>query len=116
MTTVPSAKSHFRQVRLTSLVEVAQNLVSRDIQPSMILLAWFIHDALETIARKAPNANDMHKATRPTKLLLAFGIPTILFTVILAGRIVWEETFLTIQQGPQMIGLAFVFNEYVGLS
>jgi hypothetical protein len=48
----------------------------------------------------------MQKATRPTKLLLAFGIPAILFTVILAGRMVWEETFLTLQQGPQMIGFS----------
>ena len=72
----------------------------------MILLAWFIQDALETVARKAPNSNNMQKATRSTKLLLAFGIPAILFTVILAGRIVWEETFLTIQQGPQMIGFS----------
>jgi hypothetical protein len=58
------------------------------------------------MARNAPNSNNVRKVTRSTKLLLAFGIPAILFTVILAGRIVWEETFLTIQQGPQMIGFS----------
>jgi hypothetical protein len=58
------------------------------------------------MARNTPNSRNLHKATRSTKLLVALGMPAILFTVILAGRIVWEETFLTIQQGPQMIGFS----------
>jgi hypothetical protein len=58
------------------------------------------------MARNAPNSNNVRKATQSTMLLLVFGIPANLFTVILAGRIVWEETFLTIQRGPQMIGFS----------
>jgi hypothetical protein len=30
----------------------------------------------------------------------------VLFAAILAGRMLWEETFLTMQQGPQMLGFS----------
>jgi hypothetical protein len=40
------------------------------------------------------------------KLLLLFGIVLIFFTAILAARFIWEETSLTIQEGPQMVGFS----------
>jgi hypothetical protein len=38
--------------------------------------------------------------------LVSLGGAATAFTAILAGRMVWEETFLTIQQGPQMLGFS----------
>jgi hypothetical protein len=38
--------------------------------------------------------------------LVAIGVPLVLFTAIFAGRMLWEETFLTVQQGPQMLGFS----------
>jgi len=43
---------------------------------------------------------------KPSILLVVFGIPAVLFAMIFAGRVVWEETFLTWQQGPQMLGFS----------
>jgi hypothetical protein len=43
---------------------------------------------------------------RSTKVLVPLGVAAIAFTAILAGRMVWEETFLTFQQGPQMLGFS----------
>lgn len=43
-------------------------------------------------------------------ILLILGIPAILFSALLTGRIVWEETILTIQQGPQMIGFSLAHS------
>jgi hypothetical protein len=39
-------------------------------------------------------------------VLLGSGILAIFLTALLAGRIVWEETILTIDHGPQMIGFS----------
>jgi len=36
--------------------------------------------------------------------LVVTGIASFVFTAILAGRMIWEETFLTLQEGPQMLG------------
>ncbi|HTJ31285.1 MAG TPA: ankyrin repeat domain-containing protein, partial [Acidobacteriaceae bacterium] len=44
------------------------------------------------------------KTTRRSIALVVTGALAVIPTVSLAVRIVWEETFLTIQQGPQMIG------------
>jgi len=55
------------------------------------------------------NANEHNKVkpmTRWDRVLLYFGIPTIVFAAVLTGRIVWEETALTMQRGPQMIGFS----------
>src|ERR1700733_11369722 len=43
---------------------------------------------------------------RPSMALVAIGVPAVLFTAILAGRMLWEETFLTFRQGPQMLGFS----------
>ena len=40
------------------------------------------------------------------RVLVFAGIPVIFFSAILTARIVWEETSLTLQQGPQMIGFS----------
>lgn len=39
-------------------------------------------------------------------MLLTTGILSVLFASIFAARITWEETSLTLQQGPQMIGFS----------
>ena len=46
------------------------------------------------------------RTKRPSMALVATGVPAVLFTAILAGRMLWEETFLTFQQGPQMLGFS----------
>jgi hypothetical protein len=46
------------------------------------------------------------RTKRPSMALVAIGVPAVLFTAILAGRMLWEETFLTFQQGPQMLGFS----------
>jgi hypothetical protein len=50
--------------------------------------------------------NESHPAKRPHRVLLTTGSLAIVFCAILAIRIVWEETSLTWQQGPQMIGFS----------
>ena len=52
------------------------------------------------------NNDELKPNTQSHPVLLTFGVPTILFGAVLAGRIVWEETALTMQQGPQMIGFS----------
>lgn len=41
-------------------------------------------------------------------LLSMFGVAATFFTVLLAARLIWEETVLTIEQGPQMVGWTIV--------
>jgi hypothetical protein len=45
-----------------------------------------------------------HKISHPIFLLI--GAPLIIVTSLLASRIVWEETWLSLHQGPQMIGFS----------
>jgi hypothetical protein len=40
------------------------------------------------------------------RVLVFAGLPIIFLTAILMARVVWEETWLTLQQGPQMIGFS----------
>jgi len=56
--------------------------------------------------------------SRMQKILFAIGIPANIFAAILTARITWEETSLTLQQGPQMIGfsLAHGFGAILFLS
>src|SRR3984957_13961772 len=46
------------------------------------------------------------RTKQPSMALVAIGVPAVLFTAIFAGRMVWEATFLTFQQGPQMLGFS----------
>jgi hypothetical protein len=39
-------------------------------------------------------------------VLLAFGIPVVLLASLFAARITWEETLLTLREGPQMVGFS----------
>jgi hypothetical protein len=56
----------------------------------------------------AAEAGDYGRVTKAesTRVLVGIGVVAILCTGMLAGRMVWEETFLTIQQGPQMVGFS----------
>lgn len=45
-------------------------------------------------------------------VLLLIGSPLILITGILAWRIVWEETTLSLERGPQMIGFSLAHGSY----
>jgi hypothetical protein len=50
--------------------------------------------------------NESRPVKRSPRVLLITGFISVLFSAILAIRIVWEETSLTLQQGPQMIGFS----------
>jgi hypothetical protein len=58
------------------------------------------------MAETMQTGSDGIKTKQPSIVLVAIGVPAVLFTAILAGRMLWEETFLTIQQGPQMLGFS----------
>lgn len=58
------------------------------------------------MAEKMQSGSDGIRTKQPSMALIAIGVPAVLFTAILAGRMLWEETFLTIQQGPQMLGFS----------
>ena len=45
-------------------------------------------------------------ARQSSRFFLSIGVLAILFAAVLAGRTVWEETFLTIRDGPQMLGFS----------
>jgi hypothetical protein len=36
----------------------------------------------------------------------------VFFAAVLAGHLIWEETALTIRQGPQMIGFSLIHSSY----
>ena len=55
------------------------------------------------------------RAVRTPAISIGIGIFCVLFTVLLTARIVWEETALTIQQGPQMIGFSLAHGYYAPL-
>jgi len=41
---------------------------------------------------------------QPTQLLVCIGFAAVFLAAVLAARLIWEETVLTLQYGPQMIG------------
>jgi hypothetical protein len=52
------------------------------------------------------NLNGPRWTKQSSGATISIGIPAILLTAILAGRMGWEETFLTIRDGPQMLGFS----------
>lgn len=46
------------------------------------------------------------------RVLIFIGIPLVLFAIVLTVRIVWEETLLTMREGPQMIGFSLAHSGY----
>jgi len=50
------------------------------------------------------SANNSKRTTQP--VLFVTGVGSVLFAAILTGRIIWEETWLTMRHGPQMIGFS----------
>jgi hypothetical protein len=50
--------------------------------------------------------SEVKQSGRWQRVLVFAGVPLIFLSAILAVRIVWEETWLTLQQGPQMIGFS----------
>jgi Ankyrin repeats (many copies) len=51
-------------------------------------------------------SNSERKTKQPSRAFVLVGFPLILGTIALAARMVWEETFLTLREGPQMLGFA----------
>jgi len=45
-------------------------------------------------------------ATQSSKAIVSVGVAATVLTGVLAVRMVWEETSLTIQEGPQMVGFS----------
>ena len=58
--------------------------------------------------------NEIQPSRRPIVSLI-IGIICIVLTILLTARIVWEETALTLQQGPQMIGFSLAHGYYAPL-
>lgn len=50
--------------------------------------------------------SEVKQSGRWQRVFVFAGVPLIFLSAILAVRIVWEETWLTLQQGPQMIGFS----------
>jgi hypothetical protein len=47
------------------------------------------------MAEKMHSDRDGMRTKPPSMALVAIGVPAVLFTAILGGRMLWEETFLT---------------------
>ncbi len=60
-----------------------------------------------------PNSSQAQKFGGP--ILIGTGIVAIFFAALLDGRFIWEETFLTYDQGPQMIGFSLIHGYYAPL-
>jgi hypothetical protein len=58
------------------------------------------------MAENLMNAGGPKWTRQSSHVLTSAGVLATLFTAILAGRMVWEETFLTFQEGPQMLGFS----------
>lgn len=52
------------------------------------------------------NTERARKSSGFQRALTISAIPVFLFAAILVARMIWEETSLTLQQGPQMIGFS----------
>ena len=57
---------------------------------------------------------DIQSVPRPV-VSIAIGIISVVLTALLTARIVWEETALTLQHGPQMIGFSLAHGYYAPL-
>ncbi len=60
-----------------------------------------------------PNSIQPQRLGHP--ILIGTGIVAISFAALLAGRLTWEETFLTYEMGPQMIGFSLIHGTYAPL-
>ena len=58
------------------------------------------------MAESGADGKETRATARSSFVLVLFGWVAILFSAILAGRLLWEETSLTIQRGPQMVGFS----------
>jgi hypothetical protein len=58
--------------------------------------------------------NDIQPARNPTASII-IGVICVVLIGLLTVRIVWEETALTLQQGPQMIGFSLAHGYYAPL-
>jgi hypothetical protein len=47
------------------------------------------------MAETMESGSDVVKTKQSSRALVAVGVPAVLFTAVFAGRMVWEETFLT---------------------
>jgi hypothetical protein len=61
-------------------------------------------EGVAAMAEETENATEQVQTKRSPGGLLAVGIPATLFTAMFAGRMIWEETWLTFHEGPQMLG------------
>ncbi|MGD0893860.1 MAG: hypothetical protein ABR923_20245, partial [Terracidiphilus sp.] len=52
----------------------------------------------------SPNGSEWTRQS--SRVLTSLGVLAILFTATLVARMLWEETSLTIREGPQMLGFS----------
>ncbi|SRR5258708_18300137 len=50
------------------------------------------------------------------RFLILMGVPFAVIATLLAIRLIWEQTFLTWAEGPQMIGFSLMHNEVGALA
>jgi hypothetical protein len=58
------------------------------------------------MAENPTESSETRTSAQPSRVLIYLGIAATAFTAILVGRMVWEETSLTLQWGPQMLGFS----------
>jgi hypothetical protein len=58
------------------------------------------------MAENGTESSGTRRAAQSSRVLVYLGIAATTFTAILAARMVWEETSLTLQWGPQMLGFS----------
>ncbi len=71
-------------------------------QPKRVFVSQTMMDSIHPIPPKQSH-----------RVLLFIGAPFILITSLVAWRIVWEETFLSLERGPQMIGFSMAHGPFV---
>lgn len=58
------------------------------------------------------NSDSLQQGKAPSRILIFTGAPCILFAAVFTARILWEETFLTLHRGPQMIGFSLAHGQW----
>jgi hypothetical protein len=67
------------------------------------------------MGKEIQGGSDGIRTKRRSMALVAIGVPAVVFAAIFAGRMVWEATFLTFQQGPQMLGFSLAHGSWAFL-
>jgi Ankyrin repeats (3 copies) len=73
---------------------------------------WFDIDEVLVIQTMMMDNSDRVQKRETHPVLLATGVLPIVVTALLCWRTVWEETVLSLERGPQMIGFALAHGPF----